>query len=75
MFTVNKTLTEYPVLVKNVTLHLDEKMDFDVNVPVFNMKTEQDILDAIMQREIIEKNLYSGVIAYQSSLRLNSGVK
>ena len=74
MFTINRTLTEYPVLVKNVTLHLDEKTDFDVNVPVFNVKTEQDIFDAIVQRETFEKRLYVSAVEFLTTRQNAEGL-
>ena len=51
MFTVNMTTIENDTLIANVTLHLDEKTDLEVNVPVLYPKTKDEMLDAIIQRE------------------------
>lgn len=54
MFTINSTTIENDTLVANVTLHLDKNTDLEVNVPVLYPKSKDEMLDAIIQREINE---------------------
>jgi hypothetical protein len=58
MFTINSTTIENDTLVANVTLHLDEKTDLEVNVPVLYPKTKEEMLEAIIQREINEQKKF-----------------
>jgi hypothetical protein len=59
MFTINSTTIENDTLIANVTLHLDEKTDLEVNVPVLYPKTKEEMLEAIMQREINEQKKFN----------------
>ena len=59
MFTINSTTIENDTLVANVTLHLDEKTDLEVNVPVLYPKSKDEMLDKIIQREINEQKKFN----------------
>ncbi len=59
MFTINSTTIDNDTLVANVTLHLDEKTDLEVNVPVLYPKSKDDVLNAILQREINEQKKFN----------------
>jgi len=59
MFTVNMTTIENDTLIANVTLHLDEKTDLEVNVPVLYPKSKEEMLNAIIQREINEQKKFN----------------
>ena len=59
MFTVNMTTIENDTLIANVTLHLDEKTDLEVNVPVLYPKTKDEMLDAIIRREVNEQKKFN----------------
>ena len=58
MFTINSTTIDNDTLVANVTLHLDEKTDLEVNVPVLYPKSKDDVLNALLQREINEQKKF-----------------
>lgn len=58
MFTINSTTIDNDTLVANVTLHLDDKTDLEVNVPVLYPKSKDEVLNAILQREINEKKKF-----------------
>ncbi len=59
MFTINSTTIDNDTLVANVTLHLDEKTDLEVNVPVLYPKSKEEVLNAILQREINEQKKFN----------------
>ena len=59
MFTVNMITIENDTLIANVTLHLDAKTDLEVNVPVLYPKSKEEMLNAIIQREINEQKKFN----------------
>jgi hypothetical protein len=58
MFTINELTIENDTLVANVTLHLDEKTNLEVNVPVLYPKSKEEMLNAIIQREVNEQKKF-----------------
>lgn len=58
MFTIKSTRIEVDTLIAEVTLHLDNNTDLDIVVPVINPTTKDDVINAILQREVNEKKKF-----------------
>jgi hypothetical protein len=77
-YTINQTTIDGDKLIANVTLHLAERYDLIVNVPVTYPKSETEVIAAIEQREkneVVKFETEPTLLAVKADLDKRIGVK